>query len=33
MDAHGAALDPRHQDVPLDLLGDEEEAGDYEGRA
>jgi hypothetical protein len=29
--AHRAAQDPRHQDVALDLLRDEEEAGDYEG--
>ena len=31
MDAHRAALDPRHQDVALELLGHEEEPRDYQG--
>src|SRR5215207_9877187 len=30
VDAHGAAHDPRHQDISFELLGDEEEAGDQE---
>src|SRR5215208_4402151 len=32
MDASRAALDPRHQNVSLQLLGEEEEASDDEGR-
>src|SRR5918998_937380 len=32
VDADRAALDPRHQDVPLELLGHEKEPRDYQGR-
>ncbi len=32
MDPDRAALDPRHQEVSLDLLGHEEQAGDHNGR-
>ncbi len=30
VDADRAALDPRHQDITLDLLSDQKEAGDYQ---
>jgi hypothetical protein len=33
VDPHRATLDPRHQDVPLDLLGDQEQGGDQKGTA